>query len=164
MIQGLKLAFVGDGCNNITHSLSLACTRLGMDFSVASPKTAMMSREIAEKSKAEAVVSGSVFTETNDPFEAVNGADIVYTDTFVSMGDEDRKEDLMKQFDGFQVDTKMMSAAKPDALYMHDMPAYRGIEVTPEVIDGPQSIIYDQAENRQHAQKATVLYLMGVDV
>ena len=88
----------------------------------------------------------------------------MYCDTFVSMGDESRKAAILKQFAGMQVTTELMNCAAPDALFMHDMPAYRGIEVTSDVIDGPRSIIYDQAENRQHAQKAIVLHLMGVDV
>ena len=89
---------------------------------------------------------------------------MVYTDTFVSMGDEANKETILKRFQGLQVDASLMAAAKPDALFMHDMPAYRGIEVTDDVIDGPQSIIYSQAENRQHAQKAVVLNLLGVSI
>ena len=123
-----------------------------------------MSPEISERANALAKESGSTVLETTDAYEAVAGADIVYADTFVSMGDEDRKDEIMKEFDGFQIDSKLMSAADKDAHFMHDMPAYRGIEVTPDVIDGPQSIIYDQAENRQHGQKAIILKLLGVSI
>eukprot|EP00040_Diaphanoeca_grandis_P005157 m.31587 g.31587 ORF g.31587 m.31587 type:complete len:314 (-) comp16488_c0_seq1:53-994(-) len=163
-LDGLKLAFVGDGNNNITHSLALACATLGMDFSVASPASAMMAKEISQKTHALASNSGSVIVETNNAYEAVEGADIVYADTFVSMGDEANKEAILKVFEGMQIDSRLMGVAKKDALFMHDMPAYRGIEVTSEVIDGPQSIIYDQAENRQHAQKAVILNCMGVSL
>jgi len=163
-LDGIKLAFVGDGNNNVTHSLALGCSMLGMDFSVAAPVTDQMATEISDKCKSYAATSGTTLVETTDAYEAVEGADVVYTDTFVSMGDEANKESILKRFEGLQIDAALMAAAKPDALFMHDMPAYRGIEVTPEVIDGPQSIIYDQAENRQHAQKAVVLSLLGVDI
>ena len=111
-----------------------------------------------------AAESGSTIVETTNAYEAVDGADVVYTDTFVSMGDEANKQAILKRFEGLQIDTNLMMAAKRDAVFMHDMPAYRGIEVTSDVIDGPQSIIYDQAENRLHAQKAVVLHLMGVSI
>lgn len=163
-LDGIKLCFVGDGNNNVTHSLALGCAQMGMDFSVASPATAMMSTEISERVAAIAADTGSTIVETTNPAEAVENADIVYCDTFVSMGDEEKKAEILKQFEGMQVDTEMMKLAKADANFMHDMPAYRGIEVSAEVIDGPRSIIYDQAANRQHAQKAVVLHLLGVDV
>lgn len=102
--------------------------------------------------------------QTTNAYEAVEGADVVYTDTFVSMGDEANKAAILKRFEGLQVDQRLMSAAKDDAVFMHDMPAYRGIEVSEDVIDGPQSIIYDQAENRLHAQKAVVLHLLDVSI
>eukprot|EP00041_Stephanoeca_diplocostata_P006056 m.74091 g.74091 ORF g.74091 m.74091 type:complete len:320 (+) comp16146_c0_seq1:142-1101(+) len=163
-LKGLKLTFIGDGNNNVTHSLALSCAMMGMDFAVAAPTTNSMDPTVSEQARAIASESGSTVTETTDAFEAVANADVVYTDTFVSMGDEANKAAILKNFDGFQVDDAVMAGAKPDAVFMHDMPAYRGIEVTSSVIDGPQSIIYDQAENRQHAQKAVVLHLMGVDV
>jgi len=163
-LKGLKLAFVGDGDNNVTHSLALGCAMMGMDFAVAAPSSATMSEEISEKARAEAAKSGSSVLETQDAYEAVDGADIIYTDTFVSMGDEGNKEAIMKKFEGLQVTQELMNAAAPGVLFMHDMPAYRGIEVSSEVIDGPRSVIYDQAENRQHGQKAVILELMGVDV
>lgn len=108
--------------------------------------------------------SGSTIVQTTNAYEAVEGADVVYTDTFVSMGDEANKAAILKRFEGLQVDQRLMSAAKDDAVFMHDMPAYRGIEVSEDVIDGPQSIIYDQAENRLHAQKAVVLHLLDVSI
>jgi len=162
--DGLKLAFIGDGNNNVTHSLGLGCAMMGMDFAVAAPPSAQMDPSITARINEIAATSGSTITETNNAYEAVEGADIVYTDTFVSMGDEDKKDEIMKIFAGLQTDSNLMAAAKPDALFMHDMPAYRGIEVTSDVIDGPQSIIYDQAENRQHGQKAIILNLLGVEV
>lgn len=163
-LEGLKLAFVGDGDNNVTHSLALGCAMMGMDFAVAAPAEASMNPEISEKAREQAAISGSTVLETTDAFEAVAGADIIYTDTFVSMGDEDNKEAILKKFEGFQITAELMAAAKPDANFMHDMPAYREVEVTSEVIDGDRSIIYDQAENRQHGQKAVILELMGVKV
>eukprot|EP00035_Acanthoeca_spectabilis_P036534 m.40139 g.40139 ORF g.40139 m.40139 type:complete len:314 (+) comp8044_c0_seq2:1518-2459(+) len=163
-LDGIKLAFVGDGNNNVTHSLALGCSMLGMDFSVAAPVTDQMAPEIVQKCNEFAGQSGSTIVQTTNAYEAVEGADVVYTDTFVSMGDEANKAAILKRFEGLQVDQRLMSAAKDDAVFMHDMPAYRGIEVSEDVIDGPQSIIYDQAENRLHAQKAVVLHLLDVSI
>eukprot|EP00039_Didymoeca_costata_P019156 m.336450 g.336450 ORF g.336450 m.336450 type:complete len:345 (+) comp17855_c0_seq1:90-1124(+) len=160
-LNGLKVAFIGDGCNNVTHSLSIGCAMMGMHFSVASPTAAFMDNGVLETATQIAAETGGSVKQVVDPMEAADGADIVYTDTFVSMGDESRKEELLKIFDGYQVNEAIMKAAKTDALFMHDMPAYRGIEVSEGVIDGKQSIIYDQAENRLHGQKAVVLHLLG---
>lgn len=160
-LTGLKFAFVGDGDNNVTHSLALASGILGIHFSVASPKGYEMLPKIAQTAIKLAKVSGGSILHTTDPARAVVGADIVYTDTWVSMGDETQKLKRLKVFAPYQVTQKLMSHAKQSALFMHDLPAYRGNEVTTEVIDGPQSIVFDQAENRLHAQKALMLYLLG---
>lgn len=158
--NGLTLAFVGDGNNNVTHSLALSAAMLGVNFRVASPEKYNMKKEISEKAKEIAGASSAIY-ETLSPQEAVSGADIIYTDTWVSMGSEQEKEERLKSFSGFQVTPELMKLAKPDAVFMHDLPAYRGNEVAAEVIDGPQSIIFDQAENRLHAQKALMLFLLG---
>lgn len=160
-LKGLHLAFVGDGDNNVTHSLALACSLFGMDFSVAAPNGFFMKKEISELAKKTASENHSKFFETNDPKEAVEGADIIYTDTWISMGREADKKKRQKIFQSYQVTEKIMKLANPDAIFMHDMPAYRGKEVTSEVIDGSQSVVIQQAENRLHAQKALMIYLLS---
>lgn len=152
-LKGLKLAYVGDGENNIPHSLALACGLLGMRFACASPKGYMMKPEIANQA--------AISKQTHNPEEAVKDADVVYTDTWISMGDEAEKTKRLKVFRPYQVNTKLLKLAKPNAIFMHDMPAYLGNEVTKEVFDGLQSVVYQQAENRLHAQKALMMYLLG---
>lgn len=150
-LKGLNVAYVGDGENNIPHSLALACKLLGMHFACASPKGYTMRPEIVRQ-------AGAVKL-THDPKEAVTNADVVYTDTWISMGDEKEKSKRLKVFRPYQVNDKLMKLAKVDAIFMHDMPAYLGNEVTKEVFDGSQSVVYQQAENRLHAQKALLVYL-----
>lgn len=161
VFKKLKLAFVGDGENNVTHSLCLASALLGMDFRVAHPKGFGMSQQVLKEAQLLAKKSGAKILETNNPDEAVENAEVVYTDTWVSMGDEKEKASRLKAFKNFQVTQKLMKLAKKDAVFMHDMPAYRGNEVAAEVIDGLQSIIFDQAENRLHAQKGIMVYLLS---
>lgn len=159
-LSSLSLAFVGDGENNVTHSLALVSGLLGIDFRVAAPKGYEMLSQISKKARELAKKSKGKILETHDPKEAVKEADVVYTDTWVSMGDEKEKEKRLKIFLPYQVTEKLMSLAKKNAVFMHDMPAYRGNEVVAEVIDGSQSIIFDQAENRLHAQKAILVLLL----
>ena len=159
--SGIKLAFVCDGENNVTHSLALACAMLGIRFSVASPRGFKMNKLIVKKAKKIAVNTGASLIETNNPIDVVQNADVVYTDTWVSMGDESEKEKRLKIFRDYQVTISLMKKTKPNAIFMHDMPAYRGLEVSAEVIDGPQSVIFQQAENRLHAQKALLVYLLN---
>ena len=161
-LAGLKIAFIGDGENNVTHSLALACGMLGIHFTVASPKGYEMNKDIAQKAKKLAGQTNVSIIETNDPEKAVRDADVVYTDTWVSMGDEKEKEKRLKVFAPYQVTDKLMKLAKKDAIFMHDLPAYRGNEMTKEVIDGPQSVVFQQAENRLHAQKALLVYLLSL--
>ena len=149
-LDGKKLAYVGDG-NNVCNSLIIGCSKLGMDISVATPK----GFEPAEKS--------SKLHLTSDPAEAVKDADVVYTDTWISMGQEKEKEEKMKIFPPFQVNKELMGNAKPDALFMHCLPAHRGLDVSDEVIDSGQSVVFDQAENRMHAQNALILKLLEVE-
>lgn len=158
-LEGLKVAFIGDGENNVTHSLCLAAAILGMDFRVASPKGFVINRSIVNEAKIISKETKAQIQEFTDPKKAVFGADVVYTDTWVSMGDEAEKSKRLKIFSGYRVTQKLMSEAKNNAIFMHDMPAYRGNEVSGEVIDGPQSVIFDEAENRLHAQKGIIMYL-----
>lgn len=158
--KNLKIAFIGDGNNNVTHSLCLAAAILGINFSVSSPKGYFMKKEILKNAKKIAKNTGAKIIETETPKEAALNADVIYTDTWVSMGNEVEKEKRLKAFKSFQINKSIMSFAKKDAIFMHDMPAYRNIEVTSEVIDGEQSVIFQQAENRLHAQKG-LLYVMA---
>lgn len=159
-LKGISLAFIGDGENNVTHSLALSCGLLGIDFRVASPKGYIMLPEIAEEARRLAKKSGGKITESDKPKEAVKSVDVIYTDTWVSMGDEASKKKRLKIFKPYQVTQALMALAKKDAIFMHDMPAYRGNEVESSVIDGRQSVIFDQAGNRLHAQKAVLAILM----
>lgn len=160
-LKGLKLAFIGDGENNVTHSLALASGLLGIKFSVAAPKGYKMNPSVSQKARKYAGLSGGDIYETQNVKEAVRKADVVYTDTWISMGDEKEKEKRLKDFSPYQVTQNLMKLATKDAIFMHDMPAYRGNEVAAEVIDGPQSVVFQQAENRLHAQKAAILHLLS---
>lgn len=159
-LAGLKIAFVGDAENNIAHSLCLAASLWGMEFITASPTGYFMKEEVVAYGQSLCKKSGGSIGQTTDPFAAVNKADIVYTDTWVSMGDEADKEKRLNIFAPYQVTKTLMKLAKPDSLFMHDLPAYRGNEVASDVIDGPQSIVFQQAENRLHIQKALLLHLL----
>ncbi len=159
-LTGLRVAFVGDGENNVTHSLALASGLLGIHFSVGSPKGFAMLPEIAMRARVLARKYGGSITETTNPKAAVKGADVVYTDTWVSMGDEKSKSKRLKAFRPYQVSSSLMKLANPDAIFMHDMPAYLGNEVTKDVFDSPQSVAYAQAENRLHAQKGLLVFLL----
>ena len=158
-LEGIKFAYVGDG-NNMTHSLMIGCAKVGMDVTVACPDGYMPNPEIVALAQGYAVESGGSVTVMHDPKEAVKGVDVVYTDTWASMGQEAEKEIRKKAFAGYQVDDAMMALAKPDAIFMHCLPAYRGMEVTDEVIESPQSVVFDEAENRLHAHKAIMASVM----
>lgn len=158
----LKIAFIGDGENNVTHSLALACGMLGMRFVVASPKGYSMLPDIVKTASELAKANRGSITQTRYPKEAASDADVVYTDTWVSMGDETSRSLRLKAFRPYQVNDKLMKLAKPDAIFMHDMPAYLGNEVTKEIFDSNQSVAYAQAENRLHAQKALLMFLAGI--
>jgi len=159
-LKGKKLAYIGDG-NNVAHSLAEACAKAGMDFAIAAPKGYWCNAEIMENAKAQAKLTGGSIVETTDPVEAIADADAVYTDTWVSMGQEEEKAKRIEIFMPYQIDKKLFSHAKSDAIFMHCLPAYRGYEMTEDVIDGPNSAIFDEAENRLHAQKAVMAILMG---
>lgn len=158
-LKGLKMAYVGDG-NNIAHSLLHGCAKVGMDVAVAAPKGYECDKSIIAEAQEDAKVSGSRVLITEDPAEAIKDADVVYTDTWVSMGQEAEKERRLKIFTPYQVNRELFSKAKEDVIFLHCLPAYRGYEVTEEVIDGPQSVIFDEAENRLHVQKAIMAITM----
>lgn len=155
-----RIAYVGDG-NNVAASLAVTLSKVGVNVSFAFPEGYLLEPELMNDVTEWAKAAGSELTVTNDPVEAVKGADIVYTDVWVSMGMEEEEDSRRKAFDGYIITNKLMSAANEEALFMHDLPAHRGEEVASEVIDGPNSIIYDQAENRLHAQKAVMTLLIG---
>jgi ornithine carbamoyltransferase len=160
-LRGLKLAYVGDG-NNVANELMFGAVKLGMRCSIGCPKGYEPNPLIFKSAQREAQKLGSPVPEvTQDAFEAVAGADVVYTDVWTSMGQEAEAEERVSAFQGYSVTTKLMSAAGRDALFMHCLPAHRGEEVAAEVIDGPQSAVFDEAENRLHVQKAVLVTLMG---
>lgn len=159
-LKGLKMAYVGDG-NNMAHSLMYGCAKVGMDIAVATPAEYTCDEEVVSNAKSDAAKSGSSVIITQDPAEAVKNADIIYSDTWVSMGQEKEKEERIKIFKPYQVNRALFDIAKPDAIFMHCLPAYRGFEVTEDVIDSPNSVIFDEAENRLHAQKAVMATLMA---
>ena len=161
-LRGLKLAYIGDG-NNVAHSLLYACAKAGMDISVGSPKGYECDPEIVANAREDAKELGSKIVMTNDPVEAIMGADVVYTDTWASMGQESEKEKRVKAFQGYQIDLELFNKSKPDSIFMHCLPAYRGFEMTADVIDGERSVVFDEAENRLHAQKAVMAMLMVGD-
>ena len=159
-LEGLKFAYIGDG-NNMAHSIMYGCAKAGLDCAIATPEQYRCDAEVVANAKDDFRKSGRKLVITSDPVEAIKDADIVYTDTWVSMGQEAEKAERQRIFTPYTVDGKLFSNAKDDAVFMHCLPAYRGFEVTEEVIDGPQSVIFDEAENRLHAQKAVMATLMG---
>jgi ornithine carbamoyltransferase len=159
-IEGLKFTYVGDG-NNVCHSLMLAGALLGVHVTVATPKNFAPKLEIVHKAIEIAEQTGATLTLTNDPIKAATGADAVYTDVCTSMGQEHEAARRAPIFKPFQVNEQLMALAQESAVFMHCLPAHRGAEVTDAVLDGPQSVVFDQAENRMHAQKAITLMLLG---
>jgi ornithine carbamoyltransferase len=156
---GHRLAWVGDG-NNVLHSLILGCAMVGLDLSSATPDGYHPDPTIISEARSLAEKTDARLDLFTDPSEAVKGADAVYTDVWVSMGEETEEAARQKAFAGYQVNATLLGQAKPGALVMHDLPAHRGLEITDDVIDGPQSIVWDQAENRLHAQKAILEALL----
>ncbi|MCU1286619.1 MAG: ornithine carbamoyltransferase [Acidobacteriales bacterium] len=159
-IAKVTLAYVGDG-NNMSHSLMLLAASLGAKIRVATPKGYEPLAEVVAAAKKIAAKTGAKITITNDPVAAVTGADAIYTDVWASMGQEEEAQQRAQIFEPFQVDEELMSHAADHALFMHCLPAHRGDEVTDAVIDSPQSVVFDQAENRLHIQKAILLMLLG---
>ena len=155
----IKLAYIGDG-NNMAHSLLLAASQVGMDISIASPEDYQPQSEVLTLANDLAKVSSSKIELVTEPKEAVERADVVYTDVWASMGDEDEVETREKAFQNYQVNNELMELAAAKPLFLHCLPAHRGEEVTAEVIDGEDSVVFDQAENRLHLQKAIMVQLM----
>jgi ornithine carbamoyltransferase len=160
-LEGLKIAYVGDG-NNVCHELLFGAVKLGMAMSAGCPEGYQPNQLIVKSAVREAQKLGAPVPEvTDDPMAAVAGADVVYTDVWTSMGQEEEAEARVQAFQGFMVTPEMMAAASPEAVFMHCLPAHRGEEVAAEVIDGPQSVVFDEAENRLHVQKAVMMLLMS---
>jgi ornithine carbamoyltransferase len=159
-LSGLKLAYIGDG-NNVAHSLIYGCTKVGMNITLACPKGYEPNPQVVSRGKEEAFKNGCEVKVTHDPKEAAQVADIIYTDVWASMGQEKERGKRVKIFRAYQVNQRLVKNAKEDYLFMHCLPAYRGVEVTDEVADSKNSVIFDQAENRLHTQKALLALIMS---
>jgi len=159
-LKGITLAYVGDGGNNVAHSLILAASKLGVNVRIGTAEGYDPDPDIVKLAEAEAKLNGSYIEIVRKPEEAVKGVDVVYTDVWVSMGQEAEKEKRERDLGKFRVTPELMKLAKEDAIFMHCLPAHRGLEVVDEVIDGPWSVVWDQAENRLHAQKAILALLL----
>jgi len=157
---GLSLAFVGDG-NNVAASLVQGSAMMGMNFAMASPDGYGLTEAVLAQAQRLASLTGASIRIAAAPEDAVRGADVVYTDVWTSMGQEDQRRERLQAFAQYQVNEDLLSLAAPDAIFMHDLPAHRGEETVDAVIDGPQSVVFDQAENRLHAQGAILALLMG---
>ena len=159
-LKGLTLTYLGDG-NNVLHSLIQGCVKVGMNITYASPGGYKPLESVVDEAKETAKETGSVITASDDPVEAVKNADVLYTDVWVSMGQEDEKDKRLKDLKRYQLNKELISKSKEDVLVMHCLPAHRGEEITDEVIDGPNSIVFDEAENRLHTQKAIMKLLIS---
>jgi len=160
-IKGIKLAYIGDGNNNVCHSLLFACPKVGINIVVASPKNYQPQKEVLDEAIRISKITGSEVSLLDEPFLAVKDADIIYTDVWTSMGKEKEARIRKRVFKRFQVNRNLVSLAKKDCLIMHCLPAHRGEEITDEVIDSKNSIVFEQAENRLHVQKAILIKLVS---
>ncbi len=158
-LEGLKVAYVGDG-NNVAHSLLLGCSKMGINIYMGTPSQYRPMERIYKMARENAVASGGSVHLLEDPAETVKDAAVIYTDVWASMGQEGEKERRKAIFSAYQVNSKLLESALPGALVMHCLPAYRGLEISADVLDGRQSVVVDQAENRLHAQKALMAMLM----
>ncbi len=159
-LKGLKIAYVGDG-NNVCHSLMFACAKLGANLVIATPKGYEPKEEMVSLAFSDAKATGDLIEIMNDPVAAASKADVLYTDVWISMGQERDREKRKKAFKKFQLNSSLVKLAKPDAIIMHCLPAHRGEEIVSEILDGPNSVVFDQAENRLHVQKAILALLLG---
>lgn len=159
-LKGLKMAYIGDG-NNMAHSLMMGCAKMGMDFSIGCPEQYKPDEKIVAVSQAEAKANGCQVVVTTSAEEAIKDADIVYADVWTSMGQEKENAIRLEAFKEYQINTELVGHAKSDYLFMHCLPAHRGEEMTADVIDGPNSVVFHQAGNRLHAQKAVLVDLMS---
>jgi ornithine carbamoyltransferase len=158
-LQGKVLSFIGDASSNMSHSYMLAGVTAGMKVRIAGPASYQPNPKIYRRAEEIALQTGGSIDLYTDPKHAVLDSDVVATDTWISMGQENQKEQKLREFAGFTLDSELMSIAGPKAIVLHCLPAYRGFEITADVLDGPQSVIWDQAENRLHAQKALMVWL-----
>jgi len=158
-LSGLSVAYVGDAANNMANSYLIGCAMAGMHVRIGAPAAYTPAPHIVRRAEEIAAETGGSVLVYTSAEEAALGADVVTTDTWISMGQESEKQKRIDAFVGYTVDSKLMSKAKPDAIFLHCLPAYRGYEVSADVIDGPQSVIWDEAENRLHAQKALMIWL-----
>ena len=161
-LQGLTMAYIGDG-NNVCQSLMVGCSKVGIHLKVATPVGYGPRKDALETASIFAKQSKAIVEVGHNPKEAVKGADVIYTDTWVSMGQEEETQKRLHDFEGFQVNADLVKGANKDFIFMHCLPAHRGQEVTDAVIDGKHSIIFDQAENRLHVQKAILIFLLAKD-
>lgn len=159
-LEGLKMCFIGDGNNNMAHSLIEGAVKVGMDISIASPEGFMPNEEVVKNAQTVANNTGSTIQISVDPQQMIVGADVVVTDVFTSMGQEDETEERLQVFTPYQVNDELCKHAKNDYIFLHCLPAHRGEEVTASIIDGPHSVVFDEAENRLHAQKAILKNLL----
>lgn len=159
-LPGRKLVYVGDG-NNVAHALIHGAVKLGVHLVVCTPSGFEPDAALVEKAKGEAGKTGAKIEVVHNPSQAVHGADVIYTDVWASMGQEEEHDRRVRAFEGYQVNQELVKQAKPDAIVMHDLPAHRGEEITDELMDGPQSVVFDEAENRLHAHKAIMALVMG---
>jgi len=159
-LKGLQLVYVGDG-NNVCNSLLLGCALTGMNMRAATPKDFKPNADIVAKAQEIAKGKGGRIETLSNPYQAVEGADVIYTDTWVSMGQETDKQIREKVFLPYQVNDKLAEKANKDYIFLHCLPAHRGLEVSADVIDGPHSVVFDEAENRMHAQKAILVAVLG---
>ena len=157
--KGKVLSYIGDASNNMCHSYMLAGVTAGMRVRIAGPENYQPNPKIYRRAEEIALQTGGSIDVYTDPKHALIDSDVVATDTWVSMGQESEKEQKVREFAGFTLDSELMSIAKPEAIVLHCLPAYRGYEISAEVLDGPQSVVWDQAENRLHAQKALMVWL-----
>lgn len=159
-LKGIKMAYIGDG-NNMSNSLMIAAAKVGMHMFIATPKGYEPNADYVKKVQVSAKVTGARITLTHDPKEAAKGSDVLYTDTWVSMGQEEETKRRLKDFDGYQIDTDLAALASRNHIFMHCLPAHRGQEVSADVIDGKHSVVFDEAENRLHVQKAVMVFLFS---
>lgn len=158
-LAGLTIAYVGDAANNMANSYLIGCALAGMHVRIGAPAAYAPDSNMVQRAEEIASESGGSISVFGTPEEAIVGADVVATDTWISMGQEAEKQKRIDAFNGYTIDAELMAQAKSDAIFLHCLPAYRGYEVSAEVIDGPQSVIWDEAENRLHAQKALMIWL-----
>ena len=159
-LKGLRLSYFGDGANNMAHSLMLGGATAGINVTIAAPPGFEPNREFVLAAEKQGLHTGAAVTVTADPQRAAEGADVLVTDTWTSMGQENDGLDRVAPFKPYQINSKLLSLADPEAVVLHCLPAHRGDEITDDVIDGPHSGVWDEAENRLHAQKALLVWLL----